>query len=277
MTQLSQVLPTDVITSIRLAKIDTDKITEIKLKQNMPIALTINGQTIAIKSNIINQREIEEILLKLCKNSMAAFEDEIAQGFVTIDGGHRVGIGGEFYLDKTTAKYILRQVSSLNIRIARENVYFLNQDKLCIGEFKSVLLAGAPHSGKTSLAKCCVKELCKKYRVVICDERNEIADENVNCDVIRGVSKSVAIGMATRTLNPQLIVCDEIGSLEETKQILSAINTGVKFICTAHGESLNQLEQRPNIALLLQSKIFEKIVFLKQRAGDFYIEEIVNV
>ncbi|MEG0020832.1 MAG: hypothetical protein RR728_09810, partial [Oscillospiraceae bacterium] len=264
MIQLLKLLPPEIAEAIKLSKIDINKVTEIKLRRNMPVSITINGQTIAIKSGMISQGQIEDILLRFCKSSMAAFEDEISQGFITIDGGHRVGIGGEFYFDKAADKYILKEISSLNIRVAREDTYFFNQDKLCVQEFKSVLLAGAPHSGKTSLAKHYIKELCQSYRIVICDERNELAQNDVNCDVIRGVSKAFAIAMATRTLNPQFIVCDEIGSLDETMQILSAINTGVKFICTAHGESLGQLKRRPNINCLLESRIFERIVFLKQ-------------
>lgn len=277
MIQLLERLPSTIVDAIKLSKFDINKITEIRLRKNSKISLTINGQTYLIESPLIIRRELEDILFKFCKNSMAAYEEEIAQGFVTLDGGHRVGIGGEFYFDKCSQKYILKEISSLNIRIARNNTYFFNQDKLCIDEFKSVLLSGAPHSGKTSLAKCYIKALSSKYRIAVCDEREELTDENMNCDVIKGTSKADAINMATRTLNPQFIVCDEIGSLEETAQILSAINTGVKFICTSHGESIIQLQKRPNIKSLLQSGIFDRIVFLKQRQNNFCIEEIIDV
>lgn len=274
--KLIEKLPFEISNTIKLSKVDIKSITEIRLRKNTEISITVSGKTKPITGFIVSQSDIEDILLSFCQNSMAAFEDEISQGFITIEDGHRVGLGGEFYFEPHSHKYVLKEISSLNIRIARDITHFINQDKLYIDEFKSVLLAGAPHSGKTSLAKYYIKTLSKHYRIVVCDERDELTYSKANFDVIKGVPKALAIGMATRTLNPQFIVCDEIGSLEETNQILSAINTGVKFICTVHGESIEQLKKRPNINLLLKSDIFDRIVFLKQRENNFYIEEIVD-
>ena len=96
-------------------------------------------------------------------------------------------------------------------------------------------------------------------------------------DVIQGIKKSAAISMATRTLNPQYIICDEIGGKEETDEILSAVNTGVYFICSAHCESLDQLYKRPNIKILIENGIFEKLVLIEHKNTEFYIKDIAYV
>lgn len=252
-----------------------DSITEIHIRSGCCLQVNLKGENIYFDNCQISQEEIEKILFNLCDNSINVFENEISKGYITLEGGYRVGISGDYFYNPACGKYLLKQIKSLNIRIPRDKIYFINQDKLNIE--KSSLIVGPPHSGKTSLIKTILLSLSKKYNIAVCDERKEIYRQDLNCDVITGVEKAAAINMATRSLNPQFIICDEIGLKKEAEEILSALNTGVKFICSAHGENFETVYRRPNIKLLIDSNVFSQIVILKQIKSNFYIEDIKDV
>lgn len=252
-------------------------ITEIRLRAGKNIQFTLYGKTETFNQCYVSQKQIENIFYDMCQKSQNIYEDDISEGYITLQSGHRIGIGGEFVYNSISEKYILKKLDSLNIRIAKDITCFENQDMLFALIPKSTLIVGPPHSGKTSLLKMYAKKISEQYRLVICDERNEIDIKDIGCDIIAGVKKYAAISMATRTLNPQFIICDEIGTLQEAEYILSAVNTGVNFVCTAHSETIQQIYRRPNINCLLKSQVFSRIVLLRQRDKKFFIKEIVDV
>ncbi|MEG1863673.1 MAG: ATPase, T2SS/T4P/T4SS family, partial [Oscillospiraceae bacterium] len=172
--------------------------------------------------------------------------------------GNRVGLGGEFSITEK-GEYLLSRATSLNIRIATQKKYPIDNELMNFR--KGLLIAGKPHCGKTTLIKNLAYQF-KDEAVVICDERKEIFSQEMNCDCISGKSKAKAVQQAVRTLNPDIIICDEIGDYNEANEILSAVNTGVKFICTAHSDNFHELNLRPNIKLLLNANVFDKVAFL---------------
>ncbi|MBQ9844809.1 MAG: hypothetical protein IJO54_01835 [Oscillospiraceae bacterium] len=254
-----------------------EHITEIRLRRNKAVQLTVLGKCDTACGIVLRDNELEDIFYKMCGGSRNIYDDEISNGYITLSDGCRVGIGGEFYYNASLQKYILKELMSLNIRISRDNVFFENQSILFEKTVPATLVAGPPHSGKTSLLKLYAQQLSENFRVVLCDERNELYTENINCDVLKGIKKPLAVSMATRTLNPQYIICDEIGLREEAEEILSAVNTGVKFICSAHGKTKADLMRRPNVRLLLDSGVFEKIVFVAQQQNRFFIKDCTDV
>ncbi|MBQ5782566.1 MAG: Flp pilus assembly complex ATPase component TadA [Oscillospiraceae bacterium] len=253
-----------------------EDITEIRLRAEKPVQFTVNGKT-DTADIVVSQQQLDDIFYNICNRSINVYENDIAQGFVTLDDASRVGIGGEFYYNAVLNKYLLKKLDSLNIRRAKDVTYFENQHRLFEKVPDNTLIAGKPHSGKTSLLKLYAKYLAQDYRLVICDERKEMKTDNINCDIIQGIKKADGIMMATRTLNPQFIICDEIGDMAESHNILSAINTGVKFICTAHGESIEQVLKRPPIKLLADSGIFRRFVLVGQHKNSFAVECVYDV
>ena len=252
-----------------------EDITEIRLRAEKPVQFTVNGET-DTADIVVSQQQLDDIFYNICNRSINVYENDIAQGFVTLDDASRVGIGGEFCYSTALNKYILKRLDSLNIRKAKDVTYFENQYSLFEKVPDNTLIVGKPHSGKTSLLKLYAKYLSQDYRLVICDERKEM-HMNINCDIIQGIKKADGIMMATRTLNPQFIICDEIGDMAESHNILSAINTGVKFICTAHGESIEQVLKRPPIKLLADSGIFRRFVLVEQHKNSFAVECVYDV
>ena len=274
MKNLYRFLPAGLVNYLKNCPFKND-ITEIRLRTGNIVQLTVKGKIKNVENIKLSNREVEDILYAMCENSINAYEDEISNGFITLHGGHRVGIGGEFYCNRAENKNLIKKLYSLNIRVAKSAVFFENQQLVFDENPVSTLIIGPPHSGKTSFIKAYAEILSKNFRVCLCDERREIYSDGINCDVIQGIDKPTAISMATRTLNPQFIVCDEIGSKREAEEILSAINTGVDFICTAHGISKKDIERRPNIKILLDSGVFRKMVVLC--GNSFGIKELINV
>ncbi len=262
----------DVLEIILKTDLVKDKPTEIKLRLNQEISYLSNSKIKSIKGLKISQNILDDIFYKICDYSKNTFENQISHGFITIKEGCRVGIGGQFTYNKDNIK-ILKQLTSLNIRILYDEIFNFNMSD--INDFKGVLIVGPPHSGKTTLIKTISKHLCNDNNICICDEREELYINDINADFISGIDKTSAIEMATRTLNPDIIVCDEIGSENEAKQMLSSLNTGVKFICTAHAKSLKEIKNRPNINLLLQNRVFNKIIILHD--NSFLVKEIIDV
>ncbi|MBQ7283499.1 MAG: hypothetical protein IJW74_01395 [Oscillospiraceae bacterium] len=274
MKDLYKFLPPSLVEYIENCNFLTD-VTEIRLRKNSCVQFTVKGRIVHAESLNISQQQLEDILYFMCENSINAYEDEISNGFVTLKGGHRVGIGGEFYYNIKENKYLLKNIRSLNIRIAKSDTYFENQNTIYNSNPVSALIIGPPHSGKTSFIKNYADVLSKKYRVCLCDERYELCTDNIKCDVLQGIAKPTAIQMSTRTLNPQFIICDEIGTKEESENILSAINTGVDFICTAHGTSIAEVKKRPNIKILMDSGVFKKVIVLCR--NKFSVKEVIDV
>ena len=162
----------------------------------------------------------------------------------------------------------------MNIRIPTNKYFTVPTDVLDFS--KGLLIIGKPHSGKTTMLKS-ICRLMKAQNIAVCDERNELFDLNLNCDFITGMSKGKAILNATRSLNPDIIVCDEIGGEEESREILAGVNTGVRFICTAHCAGFDDMSKKANIQILLKNGVFDKIVLVEQNNGIFKIEGVKDV
>ena len=247
-------------------------ISEIRIRAGFEVIICINGMFEKIHNLVFDKPDIENIFYSLCDNTLFAYENQIANGYITLPGGHRIGLGGSFYTDESGNHLI--DITSLNIRIAQEKTFDICNEIL---EFKNgLLIAGKPHSGKTTMLRSLCKHMTDK-NIAVCDERGELKSSSLNCDFITGLNKAQAIQQAVRALNPDIIVCDEIGSIKESNEILDSMHSGVRFICTVHSDNISDLRFKPGINLLLESKVFDKIALLSHENNRFYIKEIRDV
>ncbi len=271
---------------------DLANIDEVRLRINKPLVVTKKGLPYILStqgkyiknpanSYIIKENDIDYSFKKACNYSWHSYEREISNGFLTIEGGNRVGICGcavsGINCDEiSTLKYI----SSLNFRVAREVRGC--SDKIAElfggGQLSSLLIVGAPSSGKTTLIRDLTRKLSENYAISLIDERNEISatlkgvaqnDVGINTDIFANYPKKVAIETAIRVMSPQILVCDEI-SKYDIAYIEQAINCGCKLICTVHSGSIEEVLQKEFIKTLVEKNAFKNIVFLgnKEKTGE---------
>lgn len=280
---------------------------EIRLKKNQPLMIVggnadffidKNGQAVQSRDlgYIVKEEDIIKTLNLITDNSVYAFEEEIKHGFVTIKGGHRVGLCGKTVIEDGKIKTI-KNISSLNIRIAREIIgcsdtvikYVIKPPDAIY----NTLIVSPPQCGKTTMLRDIARQLsdgCKKLgfrgvKVGIVDERSEIAScyrgepqkrVGVRTDVLDGCPKALGMILLIRSMSPRVIVVDEIGRSEDVCSIGEAVNAGTKLITSVHGASMEELMRRPAVKELIAQKVFERIVFLSNKKGPGSIEKIIN-
>lgn len=258
----------------------SDKIEEIRLRSNKPLCIKI-GQENKLIDYIVKQQDVLQSFEKVCENSVYSYRRQICDGYITIRGGNRVGIVGSAIVDNGQVINV-NYISSLNFRIARQIIGCSN---LIIRELidyendslYNTLLISPPGCGKTTLLRDIIRNISngienfKGRTVGVVDERGEIAamykgipqnDIGIRTDVIDNMPKPEAMRILVRSMAPDVITCDEIGSLEDIKAIDYAMCSGVKGIFTAHGSSINEIERNPEISKLLDKHIFERIILL---------------
>lgn len=271
---------------LRVSKSCLEEINEIRLRIGKPIILRAKDNDCVVKKidsseYILRNAELSRIFEMMCKNSIYAWQDEIANGFLTLRGGHRVGISGKA-IYKNSDVYSIRDISGLNIRIARQVMgagdSFI-QEIIKDKQFISTLIVSPPGFGKTTVLRDLVRQMSngvddvKGVNISLIDERSEIAavfngipqnDIGIRTDVMDGISKYDGINMMVRSMGPEFIATDEIGTKEDVEAILYAVNSGVKILATAHGNDMEDLMRRSELASVIKKGIFEKIIFLNK-------------
>lgn len=241
---------------------------ELRLRINAPPELNLGTKHLWL------EREISREDLLFCVNTASRYSPwataTIAQGYLTIRGGHRIGLCGEAVC-KDGAVTGIREIHSLNIRIARdfpgiaENIH-------CKG---SVLILGAPGWGKTTLLRDLARRISQTQTVAVVDERGELfpdgLDRGIRMDILTGCPKEQGIDIVLRTMGPDWIVVDEITAALDTAALLNAVGCGVGLLATAHGSSMQDLRKRPIYRPLLEYSIFQTFVLM--RPDKSYWEE----
>ncbi len=259
-----------------------NEIREIRIRSNKPIVLKLRNSDIII-DNIVNQSEVLQVLQRLCENSIYAYKNQICEGFLTIKGGHRIGIAGTVVVENNEIINV-KYITSLNFRIAREVLGCSNK---IIGQLLDLsnkviyntLIVSPPGKGKTTLLRDIIRVISNGIPELrfpgqtcgVVDERGEIAasyrgvpqnDIGIRTDVIGNVSKEKGMKMLIRSMAPQVIACDEIGSKEDILAIKEAIISGVKGIFTMHGRNMEDVKKNSYINEMIESKQIEKVLFI---------------
>ncbi len=263
-------------------------IQEIRLRANRPVVivthsgcsfLTNCGKLSYILSSncvYINDNEISDSLNKMCGYSFHSHYEDILNGYVTLANGARVGLSGTAVFEKEFVKGI-KDIDGLNIRIPRlakgvSEEIFKNIFKDGVS---NLIIVGSPSSGKTTMLKDLTYQLSsgrlgKYYKICVVDERKEIAYSKKdieligpNTDILFGFPKAKGISMAVRTLSPDVIICDEVGSSNEAKAIIDSLNSGVSFILTIHSKDIKELKRKVIYNSLTETCAFNNTVFLK--------------
>lgn len=269
---------------------------EIRLRINFPIFIkTSTGDffiTYNNKSKILNESfyqikksDINATIQALTSNSIHAYEKEIEKGYITIEGGHRVGLSGDCLYDKNEFKGF-KNITSLNIRIARD---FVNSStkifKYVVKDSRSIyntLIAGPPLSGKTTCIRDLTRLISDGYSnplfigcdVTVIDERGEIAAIHngipqvyvgSRTDVLSYCMKKEGFNISIRSLSPRVIVSDELGSVEDFNIIQYALKSGVNIVTTAHGSDISDLFKNIYLKSILDYGFIERVIVLADK------------
>lgn len=255
---------------------------ELRIRVDRPIEVIVAGVPYFVFYEVSVQ-DAEQLVSHLSQFSLYTLEEELKRGYITIAGGHRVGLAGKVILEKGTVKAI-RDISSFNIRIARQKIG-VAEDFIPFlydhGEWQHTLIIGAPQTGKTTILRDLARIMSTGYeslnipaqKVGIVDERSEIAgcvhgvpqlDFGVRVDVLDGCPKAEGMMMLIRSMSPDLLVVDEIGRSEDAMAVLDAVNAGVKLISTTHGHTFASIKKRPFMADLLSLNIFERFIEIER-------------
>ena len=281
------------------------QINEVRIKRLRPVILAGADRRFFLKYNgtittdyedasvcMVDNNDMDDAVRRLCNYSIHAFQNELKNGFVTVSGGHRVGIIGTSAINAGGEISAIKNISSLNIRIAREIEGAA--DEIISSVFKdrirSVLIVGEPASGKTTVLRDIARRLSGAdfgfLRVCIVDERSEIAaisdgiSKNklgVGCDVLDAYPKAEGMMIALRAMSPDIIICDEIGSDRDADAIEKIANAGTKIVASIHAESFSQLLKRPQFQRLMATSAFETAVVLGSRETPGKIKEIITL
>ena len=264
--------------AIERRKISYDRLQEIRLRIGKPI-IVIAGNVEWIMREVIEKEEFIEILEYICKYSLYAFENELKQGFITIEGGHRVGISGQVYVEHGEVKNF-KNISSMNIRISHEVLHcadrilpYITQEN----EVLNTLIVSPPRCGKTTLLRDLVRQVSdgnsfiKGGTVGVVDERTEIGgcylgipqnQVGMRTDVLDACPKSKGMMMLVRSMSPNVIAVDELGGAEDVHAMEYAMNCGCKFIATVHGSSMEEIRKKPLFETLVKEHRFERYIIL---------------
>ncbi|GLB58153.1 stage III sporulation protein AA [Cytobacillus sp. NCCP-133] len=267
---------------------------EIRVRINRPLELTMKGSP-RFLPYIVDSEDAMHLLNKISHFSIYTLEEELKRGYITIEGGHRVGLAGKVILEEGKVKAI-RDISSFNIRIAKEKIGIAERliPHIYNGGWLHTMIIGPPQTGKTTLLRDIGRIIStgdgkgsfQANKVGIIDERSEIAG-CVNgipqmtfghrVDVLDACPKAEGMMMMIRSMSPEVLVVDEIGRREDAEAIMEAVNAGIKLIMTTHGNSLEEIKKRPTLKAILEMDIFQRFIELSRRDGPGSITCIRDV
>lgn len=293
--EICRILPLEIRKKMELLNLDYKELQEIRLRIGQPVFLKYRNQELRVDNRkefkeLFTESEMQEAIEYISHFSVYAYENEMKQGFITVVGGHRVGIAGKVYVEHNKVKRITN-VAMLNIRVAHEVLgcskkvlkHLWEQDEFC-----HTLIISPPSGGKTTLLRDLIRELAGdtyKLTVGLVDERSEVAacykgvpQQKIGerCDVLDGCPKNDGIMMLLRSMAPEIIAVDELGGIEDIEAMQYARYCGCKLLATIHGGSLKEIKEKPQLKSFLEEGGFERYIVLGNKKSSGTIKEIWN-
>ena len=259
---------------------------EIRLRNGQPVCLRYGMRERHLNLRT-NSQLLQQTLNQLIQFSYYAYEDDLARGFVTVEGGHRVGICGKMVI-KHGQPAVMREISSMNIRFARSIKGCCRKilpEIMNNGKPMNTLIVSPPGCGKTTLLRDLARELSEnRFHVAVCDERSELAgmydgqpsfDLGPRCDVLDGCEKNWGIPLLIRSMAPQVLVTDEVGKPEDVSSIMQCLTSGVTLLTSIHGTCYDDL-LKSSIGSLIEKGVFRRFVYLTAQNGAGTVREVTS-
>lgn len=302
--ELIKIFSKDIRDILGQVTVDFDQVQEIRLRVHAPLLMICNNQEYYISPTgqlskyvedayIVSKNELRETMEYMSNYSLYAFEEEMKQGFITIQGGHRIGIAGKTIVDDSGIR-TMKFISFINVRLSHQIKgcaspvlpYLYHQ-----GTVQHTLIISPPRCGKTTLLRDMIRQISNGtgpepgVTVGVIDERSEIGacyqgipqnELGIRTDILDCCPKAKGMMMLIRTMSPRVVAVDEIGSREDVEAVEYVMNCGCKLIATVHGSSIEDIKQKPVLRKLVQERVFERYIILNNKGGIGNIGQIYD-
>lgn len=302
--ELVKIFPKDIRNILRRLPVDFRQVQEIRLRVQAPLLIIYYNQEYYITSEgtlskqaenayRVTKQELKEMLEYMSSYSLYAFEEELKQGFITIQGGHRIGIAGKTVTDENGIRG-MKFISFINVRLshqvrgcASKVLPYLYEH----GQILHTLIISPPRCGKTTLLRDLIRQISNGtgpeagMTVGVVDERSEIGacfqgvpqnELGIRTDILDCCPKAQGMMMLIRTMSPQVVAIDEIGSREELEAMEYVMNCGCKLIATVHGSSIEDIRQKPVLQKMVRERWFERYILLNNAGKIGNVHEIYD-
>ncbi len=279
--QIMNILSKDVKNIMERENLQFDNLQEIRIRVGCPVILLYRGKEKMLPIKM-TERGMRETVDYVSNYSLYAYENELKQGFITIEGGHRVGVAGQVLIENGHVKN-LRQISSINVRVSHEVIGAADKLFPYITYNKQMyhtLIISPPRCGKTTILRDLIRQISdgnewvKGCTVGVVDERSELAGcyqgipqnhMGIRTDVLDACPKAEGMLMLIRSMSPQVVAVDEIGAQADIQAIQYAMHCGCKMLATVHGESMDEIQKKPFLEQMMRQQCFERYVLLCTR------------
>ena len=275
---------------VQRLRVDFRRMQEIRIRAGAPFMVVYDGAEYFVEEDgkmtrwvgnpyCICQEDIKETMEFISNYSMYAFEEELRQGFITIQGGHRVGVAGKTILEQGRIKNI-RCISFINIRLAHEIIGCADGVMPYIRQGDSIyhtLIISPPRCGKTTLLRDMIRQLSnggqgrKGLNVGVVDERSELGacyqgrpqnDMGYQTDILDCCPKKEGMMLLVRSMSPKVIAVDEIGFREDVEALEYVMSCGIRILATVHGRNMEEIQGKPVLGNLVREKLFQRYILL---------------